>query len=95
MWITVGTPSFTDITLFDRIVDEVGGIPEGMLARYVGTAEDGNLRVIVLWETREQSERFYVERLGPAFARIMGEPAGRPNVYGVTVERSYTPQPAV
>jgi hypothetical protein len=90
MWITVATPSFTDLATFDRVV-EAAGIPDGMLTRHAGTAEDGTLRVIVLWETREHAERFYLERLGPAFARVFGEPTGRPDVIGITVERSYEP----
>jgi hypothetical protein len=92
MWITVATPPFTDIALFDRIATEMSP-PEGMLARYAGTADDGKLRVVVLWESREHAERFLVENLGPALARVLGpEPAGRPTALGINVERVFTTQ---
>jgi hypothetical protein len=95
MWITVGTPSFTGSTPFDRIVDQVGGIPAGRLARYIGTAEHGSLRGSCRGRPGSSPSGSYVQRLGPAFARVMGEPARRPNVDGVAVERNYTPQPAM
>jgi hypothetical protein len=93
MWITVATPPFTDITLFDTIAEAVGPV-DGMLTRHAGTAEDGRLRVVVLWESREHAERFLVDQLGPTLARVLGpEPAGQPTALGINVERVFTTQP--
>lgn len=92
-WITVAKPPMNDIALFDKIC-AAAGEPEGMLFRYAGTGSDGWLRVIVGWNSREQADRFFAETLGPALARLLGpEPAGRPEVVGVAVERSFAVSP--
>lgn len=57
-----------------------------MTARYVGTATDGKLRVMTLWDTKDHADRFFAQSLGPALARALGpEPVGRPGVYGIDV----------
>lgn len=92
-WITVAKPPINDIALFDQVC-AAAGEPEGMVFRYAGQGTDGWLRVIVGWQTREQADRFFAEILGPALARALGpEPAGRPEIVGVTVERAYAAQP--
>ncbi len=90
-WITIATPPFSSIEQFDKVtksVDEAS--PEGMEGRYVGTAEDGKLRVVALWETKAHADRFFAHTLGPALAKALGpEPVGRPEMYGIDVARSY------
>ena len=94
-WITVATPPFTSIEKFDTLVaNQLGGAPEGMEARYVGSTDDGELRVIVLWESKAHADRFFTQTLGPALARTLGpEPVGAPKVVGIEVARSYVREP--
>jgi heme-degrading monooxygenase HmoA len=92
-YIAVATPAFSSIEQFDRLTDELGGEPEGLQARYVGSAGD-QLCVVSLWESQEDADRFFADRLGPALAKILGpDPAGTPDVRGMEVVRSYTRQP--
>ncbi len=91
-WIAVATPPFGSIEQFDTVMAQVGGEPEGLEARYVGTAGDG-LRVVTLWESKAHADRFFAERLGPALAKALGpEPVGTPEVTGIDVARSYVRQ---
>ena len=91
MWITVATPPFRSIEQFDQVVAQFEDRPEGMQARYAGTAEDGSLRVISLWESKAHADRFMTERLGPALAAVLGpEPGGAPQALGVEVNRAFT-----
>ena len=93
MWIGVATPPFEAIEKFDAVMAQVGGEPEGLQARYVGTT-NGQLRVVTVWESKEHADRFFTERLGPALARALGpEPVGTPQVLGIDVARSYVRQP--
>ena len=93
-YIAVATPSFDAIELFDRITAQVGDAPEGMLAGYAGTADDGKLRVVSVWQSRAHAERFFAEKLGPALAKALGpEPVGASEIVGIDVQRSYVRQP--
>jgi hypothetical protein len=97
-WITVATPPFESIEQFDRVLAAAGGEPDGLEARYVGTA-GGELRVVTLWESKAHADRFFAERLGPALAKALGpEPVGTPKVVGIDVARSYvasrSPEPS-
>lgn len=88
-WITVATPPFGSIDQFDKVMANLGGEPDGLEARYVGTV-DGELRVISVWESQAHAERFMSERLGPALAKALGpEPVGAPTFVGIDVVRSY------
>ena len=94
MWMTIATPPFTDIETFDRVVAQFGGTPDGLRARYVGTADDGKLRVASLWESKEHAERFFTGSLGPALARVLGpEPVGASTTTGIDVLRVHAPEP--
>lgn len=88
-WITIASPPFKTIEQFDAVMAQVGPEPDGLEARYVGTA-DGELRVVALWASKAHADRFLAERLGPALARTLGpEPVGTPEVVGMEVARSY------
>lgn len=92
-WIAVATPPFGSIEQFDRVMSQLGGEPEGLEARYVGSSDDG-LRVVTLWDSKEHADRFFAEKLGPALAKALGpEPVGRPKVLGIDVARTYLRQP--
>jgi len=94
MWITIATPPFRSIEQFDEVTAHVGPDPDGMQARYAGTAEDGSLRVVSVWSSKAHAERFMTEKLGPALAAVLGpEPVGVPQAHGIDVVRSHTPQP--
>jgi hypothetical protein len=93
-WITVATPPFASIEQVDTVVGQLPGTPDGLEARYVGTATDGSLRIISVWESQAHAERFFAEQLGPAIARAFGpELAGKSEVLGVEVARSYVSAP--
>ncbi len=92
-WIAVATPPFNSIEQFDAVMAQVGGEPDGLQARYVGTA-DGRLRVVTVWESKAQADRFFTDALGPALARTLGpEPVGAPEVVGIEVVRAYVREP--
>jgi len=89
-WITVATPPFDEVELFDKVLAVTGGEPDGLEARYVGNADDGKLRIITMWESKAHADRFFAHTLGPALARALGpEPVGKPQVVGIDVARSY------
>lgn len=86
-WIAIGTPPFTDIATFDAVCATFGGEPDGLEARWVGRVGD-ELRVVMVWSSREQAQRFYAEVLGPAVAAVVG-PDRKPELIGFAAERSY------
>lgn len=89
-WITVATPPFTSIETFDEVLANVGEEPDGLEARYAGTADDGTLRVVTLWASKADADRFFSETLGPLLAKVLGpEPVGAPETVGIDVTRSY------
>jgi hypothetical protein len=93
-WITVSTPPFGSIEQLDTVFGQIGGVPDGLEARYAGPAGDGKLRVVVLWQSKAHADRFFTETLGPALAKALGpEPAGTPEVVGIEVARAYVRQP--
>jgi hypothetical protein len=93
-WITVATPAFGSIEEFDtvhaQLHAQLGGEQDGLEARYVGTAEDGKLRVIALWESKAHADRFFAETLGRARTKALGAGVGAPDVVGIDVARTYT-----
>lgn len=86
-WITVTTPPFGWIEQFDTVRAQLGEIPAGLQARYLGTA-DGKLRIVTLWESKEHADRYFAERLGPTLARALG-----PEFIEIDVARSYVREP--
>lgn len=93
-WITVAIPPFESIEQFDTVSAQLGGPPDGLQARYFGTACDGKLRYIALWESKEHADRFFTETLGPVLAKALGpEPVRTPEVIGIDVARSYVREP--
>ncbi|MEJ2860015.1 hypothetical protein [Actinomycetospora flava] len=92
-YILIATPPVQTVEAFDA-VSATAGEGEGMEGRWCGQAADGSLRVVTLWTSREHAERFLAERLGPAFARVLGpDVAGRPEATGLEVLRSWTAVP--
>ena len=90
-WITIGSPSFS-MEQVKTVLAQVGE-PEGLVARYVGTA-DGQVQIVSLWESKAHADRFFAETLPPALATALGpEPTGAPEVLGIDVARSYVREP--
>ena len=64
----------TGLAEYDRVnallgIDQksnTGNWPAGLLCHAGGTADDGNLVVMEVWESRDAQGRFMQERLGPA-----------------------------
>ena len=92
-WITVGTPPFR-VDQYDQVLAQLGEEPAGLQARYVGTDDDGKLRIVGVWESKEHADRFYAKRLGPVLAKALGsEPVGNPDVIVIDVAHSYVREP--
>ena len=62
----------------DAVIDVRGNRPDGLIFSLSGPIE-GGWRVIDLWESRAQFDRFVTERVGPAMA-AGGEPATQPDI---------------
>lgn len=93
-WITVATPSFASIEQVDAVLAQLDGPPDGMQARYIGPADDGQLRVVSVWASKAHADRFITEKLGPAVARALGpEPNGVSEVVQIDVARTYVREP--
>jgi len=65
-------------TNYDFVADKIGAGPfDGLIAHTAGfDDEDGVFRILDVWETREQAERFLAERLQPL---VEQGPAAFPN----------------
>ncbi|ADP82877.1 hypothetical protein [Pseudofrankia inefficax] len=93
-WMTVAVPPFASLEQADAVFAQQDPMPDGLVARYAGTAADGRIRVVALWDSKAHADRFFANTLGPALARALGpEPAGLPEVIGIDVARSYVRQP--
>lgn len=93
-WITVATTPFTSIDEIDAVVAQLPPAPEGLEARYIGTTDDGEYRVVSLWESRTHAERFFSDKLGPVLAKVLApEPMGVSVLTGIEVARAYERQP--
>jgi len=63
--------NFTGATLdqYDQVLEKMGltpggSTPPGAISHWVAKTDDG-MRVVDVWETREQYERFAQEQIGP------------------------------
>ena len=93
-WITLATPPLESIEQFDAMIADQTAEPSGLEARYVGTTENGALRIVAVWESNAHADRFFTQTLGPALAKVLGpEPVGKPELVGIEVARAYTGQP--
>ena len=69
--------NFSGATLaqYDQVIEKMGltrggSGPPGAIFRWVAKTDDG-MRVVDVWETREQFERFAQEQIGP-YSREVG-----------------------
>lgn len=92
-WIAVSTPPFESLEQVGDVMSQMNGEPDGLEARYIGTA-DGSPRIVTVWESKAHADRFFAETLGPILAKALGpDPAGKPEIVGIDVARSYVRQP--
>ena len=64
--------------------------PDGLLAH--GSAEvDGRLRVLDVWQSREQFDRFVQERLQGALGEAVGDRAEQPQITEAELHTFHTP----
>jgi hypothetical protein len=58
--------------MFDAVNEKLGrDVPEGGIVHTAGRDDNGLMRVVDVWESREALERFENERLRPAIAEVM------------------------
>ena len=65
----VGTAPFR-IEQYDKVLAQLGEETANK-ERYVGTDNDGKLRIVGVWESKEHADRFFAERLGPMLAKAL------------------------
>ncbi len=71
---------FSDSTeeTYKKIFAEVGDEPiKGLIVHAAGPGAKG-VRILDVWESKEDSDRFLMERLMPATTRALGEGQGGP-----------------
>jgi heme-degrading monooxygenase HmoA len=59
---------------YDRLNREIGQDPEGLILHTSSEKDDGTMRIVDVWESKEAFERFEQETLMPAIGRL-GVPA--------------------
>jgi hypothetical protein len=64
----------------NEAMDTRGNPPAGLIIHTGGRAENGDLRVVDVWESVEQFEAFANERLRPTIAEVMGEAGPEPTI---------------
>ena len=93
-WMTIATPPLESVEQFDRLLAGQTAEPRGLQARYVGTTENGQLRIVTVWESKAHADHFFTQTLAPALAEVLGpEPVGQPELVGIEVARAYVGQP--
>ena len=55
--------------LYDKVLEHLAldGKPAGGILHVAGPSPGGGWRVVEVWESQEDANRFFEERLGPAF----------------------------
>ena len=64
---------------YDRLNGEIGQDPEGLILHTSSEKDDGTMRIVDVWESKEAYERFEQETLMPAVERLGAQaPDGPP-----------------
>ena len=93
--ITIAKPPVNDLETLRRVIETACSPeePAGLLHRFAGQSDDGSLRVVAEWESREHALAFMADKLGPAVAQVLApEPAGAPEVTWVELADRYSRQ---
>ena len=72
-WAFVQTVEGGSLEEYDKVTAEMGdvGMPAGLIVHVAGAVE-GGFRMIDVWESREQYERFREDTVVPAMKRAFG-----------------------
>jgi hypothetical protein len=67
----IDNPNVTQ-ELYDRVREQLGleGAPAGGIFHAAGPSPEGGWRVVELWDSEDDAQRFFTERLGPAFQAV-------------------------
>lgn len=70
--------------IYERLRDVIGlERPAGGVAHIAGPSPDGGWRVIEVWESEEDAQRFFEERLRPAAEAVGAPPPPSPKFWHV------------
>jgi hypothetical protein len=61
---------------YDEVVARIGyhdDLPEGLIMHTAAVTDDGEMRIIDIWESREDHDRFLQARGCPALFEVTGE----------------------
>lgn len=68
-----------------EIVARLGDDQPGFIARFAGETTSG-LRVISVWESKADADRFFSEQMGPLLAELLGPDRGEAQITDFEVE---------
>lgn len=74
---TTITETTGTLDTFDRVRALLPDNPEGLLLGIRGMSERG-LTIVTVWRSKQDSDRFYTDHLGPAHAQVVGDPVPPP-----------------
>jgi hypothetical protein len=65
---------------YDRVHEKIAAGPpaDGLVCHIAAVKKDGGFRIIEVWESEEQLQRFNQEVVGPAVSEVVG-PDSRPS----------------
>ena len=78
--VRIVSPREVTFEMYDKVsakLDTEGNPPDGLIV-HTASEVDGKLKIVDIWESEEQAERFGQERLGPAIMEIAGDQVGGP-----------------
>src|ERR671933_2218108 len=68
-WMTIATPPIESVEQFDAVLAGQAAEPDGLEARYVGTTENGTLRIVTLWESKAHADASSPRHWAPSSSR--------------------------
>jgi hypothetical protein len=69
----------TDLTFHRTVNERLGTDHPGFIARFAGMHGD-TLRVVSVWESKSDADRFFAERLMPLVRELAGGQLGKPEM---------------
>lgn len=84
----------TSVETYDKVNERInfdGDPPQGLIFHTASPREDGGFRIVEVWDSREDFDRFEQDRLMPAVREVFGEDPGEPPVREVTEIHHYLP----
>src|SRR5438128_1541238 len=75
-WMTVATTPVKSVEQFDALLAGQSAEPNGLQARYVGTTDAGELRIVTVWDSKAHADHFFTQTLGTAAPNSTAVAAG-------------------